>query len=219
MEILCLTFRPWWPGTGWEKEMVWMKDEWSGNLWFLWRLSCVMSCFSGSSLLRGCFVEADMWEDALQRIDIWCFSGRCLEKKGHVMFYWSRSLRGHMIFGKNLSITQQTVDNALALVSLAFLVDLHLSQSDFIEKNAPKNFSWYSGGFWPLLQPPADWPAETRGFFWIEPLLPIHVWCSASGLDCWQQRLESPQRTTSKQVQVPLLLLTSLPPLPLFSGL
>ena len=42
------------------------------------------------------------------------------------MFYWSRSLRGHMIFGKNLSITQQTVDNALALVSLAFLVDLHL---------------------------------------------------------------------------------------------
>lgn len=57
------------------------------------------------------------------------------------MFYWSRSLRGHMIFGKNLSITQQTVDNALALVSLAFLVDLHLSQSDFIEKNAPKNFS------------------------------------------------------------------------------
>ena len=101
----------------------------------------MMSCFSGSSLLRGCFVEADMWEDALQRIDIWCLSGRCLVKKGHVMFCWSRSLRGHMIFGKNLSITQQTVDNALALVSLAFLVDIHLSQSDFIEKNAPKNFS------------------------------------------------------------------------------
>ena len=219
MEILCLTFRPRWPGTGWEKE------------WSEWKMSEVEICdffgdsvvwchvFSGSSLLRGCFVEADMWEDALQRIDIWCFSGRCLEKKGHVMFYWSRSLRGHMIFGKYISITQQTVDNALALVSLAFLVDLHLSQSDFIEKNAPKNFSWYSGGFWRLLQPPADWPAETRGFFWIEPLLPIHVWCSASGLDCWQQRLESPQRTTSKQVQVPLLLLTSLPPLPLFSGL
>lgn len=62
-------------------------------------------------------------------------------KKGHVMFGWSRSLRGHVIFGKNISITQQTVDNALALVSLAFLVDLHLSQSDFIEKSAPKNFS------------------------------------------------------------------------------
>lgn len=50
-------------------------------------------------------------------------------------------MRGHVIFGKNISITQQTVDNALALVSLAFLVDLHLSQSDFIEKSAPKNFS------------------------------------------------------------------------------
>ena len=178
------------------------------DVMFFWKLSSErMFCWSRH--VRGRFAEKD----------IWCLSGHCLVKKGHVMFCWSRSLRGHVIFGKNISITQQTVDNALALVSLAFLVDLHLSQSDFIEKNAPKNFSWYSGGFWRLLQPPADWPAETRGFFWIEPLLPIHVWCSASGLDCWQQRLESPQRTTSKQVQVPLLLLTSLPPLPLFSGL
>ena len=35
----------------------------------------------------------------MQRIDIWCFSGRCLEKKGHVMFYWGVQLRGHMMFG------------------------------------------------------------------------------------------------------------------------
>ena len=197
MEILCLTFRPWWPGTGWEKEMVWMKDEWSGNLWFLWRLSCVMSCFFWKLSSERMFCWSRHVRGRFAEKDIWCLSGHCLVKKGHVMFCWSRSLRGHVIFGKNISITQQTVDNALALVSLAFLVDLHLSQSDFIEKNAPKNFSWYSGGFWPLLQPPADWPAETRGFFWIEPLLPIHVWCSASGLDCWQRRLEL-LRTISK---------------------
>jgi hypothetical protein len=31
------------------------------------------------------FAEADMREDILLRIDIWCFAGSCLEK-GHVMF-------------------------------------------------------------------------------------------------------------------------------------
>ena len=175
---------------------------------FFWKLSSErMFCWSRH--VRGCFAENR------HMVFFWTLSweeGAC-----DVLLKWMFERTSEI--GKYISITQQTVDNALALVSLAFLVDLHLSQSDFIEKNAPKNFSWYSGGFWPLLQPPADWPAETRGFFWIEPLLPIHVWCSASGLDCWQQRLESPQRTTSKQVQVPLLLLTSLPPLPLFSGL
>ena len=27
------------------------------NFWFLWRLSCIMWCFSGNSPLRGCFAE------------------------------------------------------------------------------------------------------------------------------------------------------------------
>ena len=35
--------------------------------------------------MRGCFAEADTWEDVLLRTDVWCFSGSCLVK-GHAMF-------------------------------------------------------------------------------------------------------------------------------------
>ena len=31
--------------------------------------------------MRGCFAEADTWEDVLLRTDMWCFSGSCLEKR------------------------------------------------------------------------------------------------------------------------------------------
>jgi hypothetical protein len=41
--------------------------------------------------------------------------------KGHIMFCWRRCLRGQVMFGKSVSITQQTMDNALALVHLAGL--------------------------------------------------------------------------------------------------
>ena len=33
----------------------------------------MMSCFSGSCLMRGCFAEAGMWEDVLLRTDKCCF--------------------------------------------------------------------------------------------------------------------------------------------------
>ena len=45
---------------------------------------------------------------------MWCSSGNCLVK-------------GHMMFGKSISITQQAVGDTLALVRLAFFVDLCLS--------------------------------------------------------------------------------------------
>jgi hypothetical protein len=48
------------------------------------------------------------------------FSRSCLVK-GHVMLCWSGHLRGHTMFGKGISISQQTADNALALVRLATL--------------------------------------------------------------------------------------------------
>ena len=53
----------------------------------------------------------------LLRADIWCFSGSCLGK-GHVGFCWRRCLRGHMTFGKGISITQEIVDDAVPLVHL-----------------------------------------------------------------------------------------------------
>ena len=54
--------------------------------------------------------------------------------------------------------------------------------------------------------------AETCSFFSIGQLPLIPVWCSANGLDYWQQRLESPQRTISKQVYNPHFILTRLSP-------
>ena len=69
--------------------------------------------------------------------------------------------------------------------------------------------------FWMLLAALVDscWLAKPCGYFWIKQLLLIHVWCFTSGLFYRQQKLESPQRTTSKQVH------SLLPPLPLVSGL
>jgi thiosulfate reductase cytochrome b subunit len=37
-----------------------------------------------------------------------------------VVFCWSGCLRGHLMLGKGISITQQTVHNTVALVCLAF---------------------------------------------------------------------------------------------------
>jgi len=47
-------------------------------------------------------------------------SGSCLVKE-HVVFSWSSYLRGHVTFRKSISITQQTMDNAVPLVCLATL--------------------------------------------------------------------------------------------------
>lgn len=51
--------------------------------------------------MRGCFTEADMWEHVLLRTDMCCFSGSCLTR-GHVVFCWSRHLRGHVMFGEGM---------------------------------------------------------------------------------------------------------------------
>ena len=62
-----------------------------------------------------------------------------------------------------------------------------------------KNFWWYSGCFLAASEDTCR-SAEPHRFFWIKPRLLICVWCLAGGQDCWQQKLELPQRTTSKWV-------------------
>jgi hypothetical protein len=69
--------------------------------------------------MRGCPTEADMW----------CLSGSCL-LKGHVMFIWSRCLRGHVNFGKSLSRIHQTVGDALALACLVRVCWIFLGCAD-----------------------------------------------------------------------------------------
>ena len=56
--------------------------------------------FFGDSLVsRDTFLETVLGKDALLRIDMWGFSGSCLEK-GHVTFCWTGCLRGHVMFGR-----------------------------------------------------------------------------------------------------------------------
>ena len=79
--------------------------------------------------IRVCWWEFLVWLET--RYVMWCFSGSYLVK-GHEIFHWSGPLRGHWMFAKTKSLTQQTVGNALALVCLAFFADLCLL------RNVPK---------------------------------------------------------------------------------
>jgi hypothetical protein len=65
--------------------------------------------------MGGCFAEADTWEGVLLRTDmwVWVFFFFWNLEKGYVMFCKSGHLRGHVIFGKDMSITQQAVDRAV----------------------------------------------------------------------------------------------------------
>jgi hypothetical protein len=122
------------------------------------------------------------------------------------MFCWGRHLRSCVIFGKSISRTQQTVNTTLALVLLAILCLswVIFSCCDFIKRKAPKNFSWYSSCFLPLLWTRSNL-ADSSPFFCIVVLLLIQVWCLPIGLDCsyWFMFGIAP-RTTSKQVHIPL---------------
>ena len=69
------------------------------------------------------------------------FLKNCL-KIWHVMFCWVDTRE--YTSGKSMSITQQTVDNIVALVHLASWLTIIFH--DFIERRTPKNFSWYSTG-------------------------------------------------------------------------
>jgi hypothetical protein len=143
------------------------EKEWSGNFLFCWRLSYVMWCF----------LEIVFWEDVLLRTDMWFF-GSCLAK-GCVTLCWRGRFRGHVMFGKSVSITQQTVDDALAWVHLAFFAELHLSWL-CREKHAKEPLKV----FWLLHVASADscWLVEPCGFFGIKPLLLIWVdWTADNG--------------------------------------
>jgi hypothetical protein len=82
-------------------------------------------------IVKGYFAEPDMGEDVLVRIDMspHVFSGSCLVRR-HMIFCWSRHLRGGMMFRKNINITPQTVRGSCIgspyNASLVF-TDLHLS--------------------------------------------------------------------------------------------
>jgi len=52
------------------------------------------------------------WGDVFPENRYVVFSGSCLER-GPVVFCWSRCLREHVMFRKDINITQQAVDDAV----------------------------------------------------------------------------------------------------------
>jgi hypothetical protein len=138
------------------------------------------------------FLETVLWEDVLlkqthERMFCWAQTRGVFLEAAWWKGMWcllEQTLRGHVMFGKSVSTTQQTVDNALALVRLAFFADLCL-----LWLQRQKHTKELMVVFWLLLVT----SAEPLSFLWIKSLL-MHVWYLASGLHYWQRRLELPPK-------------------------
>jgi hypothetical protein len=75
----------------------------SEKFWFLWKVNYVKYCFAGAHKQKDvCFAEADT---------------------GERVFSYSKHVKGHMMFRRNLNMTPQTV-GARALVALLCLTSL-----------------------------------------------------------------------------------------------
>lgn len=82
------------------------------------------------------FLKTALWEDILLKLT--CGRIFCWEQTPGGLFFWKMpekracgillelTPRGHVIFEKGISITQQIVYHAVALVQLAFFADHHL---------------------------------------------------------------------------------------------
>lgn len=97
----------------------------------------------------------------------------------HVMFCWKKCFKECMMFGKSIYRTPQRVKglshcNAIQqFAGLTFFTGLHWS---LVQRNAPKNLSWYSGWF-RLLSLTCVNLVDACRFCWIVPPLLICVWC------------------------------------------
>jgi hypothetical protein len=155
------------------------------------------------------------------------------------MFCYNR----HVMFRRNINTTPQKV-GAQALVGFAlphysayigspYIALLSSVCSDTLERNLPKNFSWGSCGFLPLLWPWARWQAWWFLLDWTDLAgsrvvtakwtglhLLVRVWyllrrqnCSCwfvaftTGVNCWHPDNEDwphPQRTVSNRFTSPV---------------
>lgn len=197
---------------------------WSGNFWFHWRHSCVTWFFSGNCFVRGCSAEDRhvvlFWKLPDERAcDV--LLEQMFERTRDVL----RESKYNPAKSGQCSCTHLPCTSLLVIVGLCWywsflktllhwfaLLSSMTFTCDSIHRNTPKNFWWLL-----LVAPMDSYKLAEPHFFWIKPLVLICVWCFAVGQDCWQQRLESPERTISKQVHNSCLLLTFFPPLMLVS--
>lgn len=171
-----------------------IKHIWSGSFCLLWRLSSVMWRFSGSCLMRRCLVGT---EDILMRTDMLCFSGSC-HVKGHGIVCSSGCLRGHVMFGKSVSVAQQTVNDLQCFTFLLALVRLAVfCWSLLLNSNTPYDVLTASYCFPGPMTEKAFWFLMNQASASDSCLL---FWTGL--LKLWQWILELPERTTSKQVQL-----------------
>lgn len=124
---------------------------------------------------------------------MWCRLMCCFAEAGPV--------RGQVMFGERVSRTQLSV-TGVCIACLATLLDF-FANLHFIERGTEENGSWYSCWFWSL-------PLIQADFCWI--VLPVLIrvwWHFGTGLLVfWQWRFRSPQRAISKQVHIPICLIT-----------
>lgn len=143
--------------------------SWSRNFWFLWRLSCVVGCFSGNCLMKVCI----SWNRHVRR---------CFAEDRHVVLFWrqpgkeawdvllEQMLERTRDIWKGYKDNQWTVDDARWYwFTLPFFVGNHLSWL-YREKCTRKLlvvFWWFLAA-----STDSDQLAEPCGFFWIDlPLL------------------------------------------------
>jgi hypothetical protein len=105
--------------------------------------------------------------------------------RGHMMLCWSRPLSGCVMFRKNINISpadsERTLLHCYAMQPLAGLwypcnTLLVFAGLHFVDKNTPKNLSWYSSWFLLLPLTSAD-SSDPSALCWIVSPLLIHVWC------------------------------------------
>ena len=180
---------------------------WSINFWYLWGFSCVMLCFSGRCLVRG-----------------------------YMIFYWIRHLRRCLMFRKNKNKTPQTVKECSCIGSLQHISGLFPVLLNRFTLQCFAGLYWsslvtswrevclvesclllatsiylcqFGRALWFLLDQTTVTDSCLGFADWSGLLLLIQVRCFE--LDCWypdNKNWNHPQRTTSNQVHMSLVLLT-----------
>ena len=121
----------------------------SGNFWFLWELSCVTCCFSGSCLVRWCFAEVDAWESRV--CDFWKEYKWIPMNSESLLLHCDDAVQCFSGFTSPAVFTLQR--------------EMHRRTSRGIPASSGQ-FCWLVLIWWSL-----------RDFCWMGPLLLVHVWC------------------------------------------
>jgi hypothetical protein len=132
----------------------------------------------------------------------------CHVMHSHMPFCWARSMNGHAMFEESLNRTQWTVMGCLHNYPCKASLVLCLRWSSLCWERHSRELLTFQL----VLVTLADSWQFVRG---LAVSAVIHCWFMFGGtfeLHCWypnKQRLELPQRTTSKQVHIPLSYLPS----------